>query len=70
MNPSKSDFHRDLGILLSQRNQLEDARFKLETALDLHGSIHREINKAKCILHVHSKYATIVSTFKKKRVKN
>ena len=47
----------------------EDNR-PLEIALDLHGSIHREINRAKCILHVHSKYATIVSTFKKNKKKN
>ncbi len=52
----------------STKHLHEDNR-PLETALDLHGSIHREINKAKCILHVHSKYATIVSTFKKKRGK-
>ena len=52
----------------STKHLPEDNR-PLETALDLHGSIHREINKAKCILHVHSKYATIVSTFKKKRGK-
>ena len=35
MNPSNSDFHRDLGMLLSQHNQLEDARFHLEEALNL-----------------------------------
>ena len=35
INPSQSDFHRDLGILLSQKNQLDDARFQLDEALDL-----------------------------------
>ena len=35
MNPSKSSFHRELGILLSQQNHLEHARFQLEKALDL-----------------------------------
>jgi ribulose-5-phosphate 4-epimerase/fuculose-1-phosphate aldolase len=44
---------------------LHEDKKPLETALDLHASIHREINNAKCILHVHSKYATIVSTLKK-----
>ena len=35
MNPSKSSFHRELGILLSQQNHLKHARFQLEKALDL-----------------------------------
>lgn len=35
MNPSLSDSHRDLGILLSKQTQLDDARFHLEKALDL-----------------------------------
>ena len=35
MNPSQSVFHRDLGILLSQQNQMIDARFHLEEALNL-----------------------------------
>ena len=35
MNPSQSDFYRDLGILLYQQNRLDDARFQLEKALDL-----------------------------------
>ena len=35
MNPFKSHYYRDLGILLFQQYQLEDARFQLEKALDL-----------------------------------
>ena len=35
MNPSKSNYHRDLGILLSHHNHLEYARSQLEKALDL-----------------------------------
>ena len=35
MNPSKSNYHRDLGILLSHQNHLEHARSQLEKALDL-----------------------------------
>ena len=50
----------------SIKNLPEDKR-PLITALDLHGSIHNEVKNANCILHVHSKYATIVSTFKNKK---
>ena len=35
MNPSQSDFHRELGILLSHQNQMNDARSQLEEALNL-----------------------------------
>ena len=35
MNPSKSNYHRDLGILYSHQNHLKQARFQLEKALDL-----------------------------------
>ena len=31
------------------------------TALHIHGSIHKKVPHAKCILHVHSKYATALS---------
>ena len=34
MNPSKSNYYRDLGMLFSQQNKREDARFQLETALE------------------------------------
>ena len=34
------------------------------TALSIHGSIHRRIPHARCILHVHSKYATALSALK------
>ena len=35
MNPNKSDYYRDLGILLYRQNQLDVAKFQLENALDL-----------------------------------
>ena len=59
-------------ILINSNNvknsldNLEEDNKPLVTALDLHSSIHKRVKKAKCILHVHSKYATIVSTFKNK----
>ena len=35
LNPSQSDFHRELGILLSHKNQMNDSRSQLEEALNL-----------------------------------
>ena len=34
------------------------------TAINIHGTIHQKIPHARCILHVHSKYATALSTLK------
>jgi ribulose-5-phosphate 4-epimerase/fuculose-1-phosphate aldolase len=34
------------------------------TAINIHGTIHKKVPHAKCILHVHSKYATALSTLK------
>ena len=34
------------------------------TAINIHGAIHKKVAHAKCIFHVHSKYATILSTLK------
>jgi len=34
------------------------------TALNIHGTIHEKAPHAKCIFHVHSKYATALSTLK------
>ena len=34
------------------------------TAINIHGTIHKKIPNAKCILHVHSKYATALSCLK------
>ena len=34
------------------------------TAINIHGTIHKKIPHAKCILHVHSKYATALSVLK------
>ena len=51
MNPSQSDFHRDLGILLFQQNKLDDASFQLEAALDLNyadSQSHFNLGKIMC----------------------
>lgn len=34
------------------------------TAINIHGTIHNKVPHAKCIFHVHSKYATALSTLK------
>ena len=35
-----------------------------ETAWGLHGSIHRHLPHARCVMHVHSTYATVLATLK------
>ena len=34
------------------------------TAINIHGAIHKKVPHAKCILHIHSKYATALSVLK------
>tara|TARA_Y100000768_G_C23936387_1_gene662772 strand:- start:634 stop:1359 length:726 start_codon:yes stop_codon:yes gene_type:complete len=34
------------------------------TAINIHGEIHKKVPHAKCVLHAHSKYATVLSTLK------
>ena len=34
------------------------------TAINIHGTIHEKVPRAKCIFHTHSKYATALSTLK------
>ena len=55
-------------MVLVDQNKIEEIKKKPElvdpTALNIHGTIHRKIPHAKCILHVHSKYATVLSTLK------
>ena len=38
------------------------------TAWALHGAIHRAKPEARCVLHVHSKYATVLATLKDPRI--
>ena len=55
-------------MVLVDQNRIEEIKKKPElvdpTALNIHGTIHRKTPHAKCILHVHSKYATALSTLK------
>jgi len=34
------------------------------TAINIHGAIHKKVPHARCILHIHSKYATALSALK------
>ena len=46
----------------SKLNELKDRPELIDpTALHIHGSIHKKVPHAKCILHVHSKYATALA---------
>ncbi len=55
-------------MVLVDQNKIEEIKKRPElvdpTALNIHGTIHRKIPHARCILHVHSKYATVLSTLK------
>ena len=55
-------------MILVEQNKIEEIKKKPElvdpTALNIHGTIHKKVPHARCILHVHSKYATALSTLK------
>ena len=55
-------------MVLVDQNKIEEIKKKPElvdpTALNIHGAIHRKVPHARCILHVHSKYATALSSLK------
>ena len=55
-------------MVLVEQDKIEEIKKKPElvdpTALSIHGSIHKKVPHARCILHVHSKYATALSTLK------
>ena len=55
-------------MVLVEQDKIEEIKKKPElvdpTALNIHGTIHKKIPHARCILHVHSKYATVLSTLK------
>jgi len=55
-------------IILVKQNNIEEIKKQPKlvdpTALNIHGTIHRKVSHARCILHVHSKYATALSTLK------
>ena len=53
-------------LVLIEQSKINELKDKPElvdpTALYIHGSIHKKVPNAKCILHVHSKYATTLAT--------
>ncbi len=53
-------------LVLIEQSKINELKDKPElvdpTALYIHGSIHKKVPHAKCILHVHSKYATVLAT--------
>ena len=55
-------------LVLIEQNKIEELKKKPElvdpTAINIHGTIHKKVPHARCILHVHSKYATALSTLK------
>jgi len=55
-------------MVLVEQDKIEEIKKKPKlvdpTALNIHGTIHKKIPQARCILHVHSKYATVLSTLK------
>ncbi len=55
-------------LVLIEEENFEEMQNKPEivdpTAINIHGTIHKKVPNAKCILHVHSKYATALSCLK------
>ena len=55
-------------LVLIENKNFEEMKKKPEivdpTAINIHGAIHKKVTNAKCILHVHSKYATVLSALK------
>ena len=55
-------------LILIEQNNIEEIKKNPSlvdpTAINIHGTIHKKVSHARCILHVHSKYATALSTLK------
>ena len=55
-------------LILVEQNKIEEIKKNPNlvdpTAINIHGTIHKKVTHARCILHVHSKYATALSTLK------
>jgi len=55
-------------IILVTKDNIEELKQKPDlvdpTAINIHGAIHQKVPHARCIFHVHSKYATTLSTLK------
>ena len=55
-------------IILVTKDNIEELKKKPDlvdpTAINIHGAIHQKVPHARCIFHVHSKYATALSALK------
>ena len=55
-------------LILVTKENMDELKNKPEivdpTALNIHGAIHEKVPHARCIFHVHSKYATALSALK------
>ena len=55
-------------LVLVEQNKIEEIKKNPDlvdpTAINIHGTIHKKVPHARCILHVHSKYATALSVLK------
>ena len=55
-------------IILVTKDNIEQLKKKPDlvdpTAINIHGAIHQKVPHARCIFHVHSKYATALSTLR------
>ena len=55
-------------IILVTKDNIEQLKKKPDlvdpTAINIHGAIHQKVPHARCIFHVHSKFATALSTLK------
>ena len=55
-------------LILIEQSKIEEMKKNPDlvdpTAINIHGTIHKKVPHARCILHVHSKYATALSTLK------
>ena len=55
-------------IILVTKDNIEELKKKPDlvdpTAINIHGAIHEKVPHARCIFHVHSKYATALSTLR------
>ena len=55
-------------LVLVEQNKIEEIKKNPDlvdpTAINIHGTIHKKVPHARCILHIHSKYATALSALK------
>ena len=55
-------------LILVEQSKIEEIKKNPDlvdpTAINIHGAMHKKVPHARCILHVHSKYATALSALK------